>query len=134
MLEDDNRVQIVTLFTRVLLQLAQHPRISQETLARRLDVTMRTAQRHLTLLEEQGYIHVNRGQKPFRYTIDWSKSCPHLPWMRLVWFHPDLKDQVAKWGEVILQAERPGDAGQEKLDEVMQQVMATATRQEAKAG
>lgn len=133
MLEDDDRVQIVTLFTRVLLQLAQHPRISQETLARRLDVTMRTAQRHLSLLEEQGYIQVNRGQKPFRYTVDWSKSCPHLPWMYLVWFHPALKDAVFQWGDAILKAGKLDEVGQEHFDEAIRQVMGNTRLQGVRA-
>lgn len=93
MIEDD-RVQLVTLFSRVIVHLAQNPRISQETLARRLNVTMRTAQRHLTLLEEQGYIMVDRREKPFRYTIDWSKQFPHLDWMRVALLHPELKVAV----------------------------------------
>ena len=38
--EDGERVQLVTLYTRVLLHLAEHPRISQETLARRMPSTV----------------------------------------------------------------------------------------------
>jgi len=134
MLEEDDRVQIVTLFTRVLLQLALHPRISQETLARRLDVTMRTAQRHLTLLEEQGYIRVNRVQKPFHYTVDWSKPCPHLPWMRLVLFHPAIKEYVSVWGQAILDAELQSDAPHDGLVDSIKQLLAGAGRQEARVG
>jgi DNA-binding transcriptional regulator LsrR (DeoR family) len=93
-IEDGERVQLITLYTRVVLHLAENPRISQETLARRMDVTMRTVQRHLTELEEEGYIAVDRTKKPFEYTIDWTKSCPHVPWLRVAVFHPEVKDAL----------------------------------------
>ena len=102
--EDGERVQLITLYTRILLHLADHPRISQETLARRMDVTMRTVQRHLTELEEEGYIHVDRDKKPFEYGIDWSKACPYIPWFRVVVFHPEVKDALRRLSDVATNA------------------------------
>lgn len=98
--EDVDRVAFVTLYTRVLLCLAENPRISQETLARRLDVTMRTAQRHLTELEEEGFIEVNRQSKPFIYSINWSKKWPTISWLRLVVFHPEVMDGLRRLSDV----------------------------------
>jgi DNA-binding IclR family transcriptional regulator len=98
--EDVDRVAFVTLYTRVLLCLAENPRISQETLARRLDVTMRTAQRHLTELEEEGFIDVDRQSKPFKYSINWSKQWPMIPWLRLVVFHPEVMDGLRRLSDV----------------------------------
>lgn len=92
--DNGGRVQLITLYTRVLLQLVDNPQISQETLARRLDVTMRTAQRHLTELEEEGFISVDRAKKPFEYSINWEKSWPHVPWLRVVLYHPDVRDPL----------------------------------------
>jgi DNA-binding transcriptional ArsR family regulator len=86
------RVELVTLYTRVMLYLAQNPKISQEMLARHLEVTMRTVQRHLSELEEEGYIRVDRRKKPFAYDIEWSKSCPNIPWLKLVFFRPGVND------------------------------------------
>lgn len=94
MKENGERVQLITLYARVLLQLVENPRISQEMLARRLDVTMRTAQRHLTELEEEGYISVDRGKKPFEYSINWGKAWPYAPWLRVILFHPDVRDPL----------------------------------------
>lgn len=114
MAENGDRVHFVTLYTRVLLQLAAFPRISQETLARKLDVTMRTAQRHLTELEEEGYVHVDRSTKPFQYEIDWTRSLPYVPWMRLILLHPEMKVAVEGLSEVAAQAYTK--ASGEKLD------------------
>jgi DNA-binding transcriptional ArsR family regulator len=91
MKEPGHRVQIVTLYTRVLLELIENPRISQEMLARRIDVTMRTAQRHLTELEEEGYITVDRAKKPFEYSINWEKQIPGAEWLRIILFHPQVR-------------------------------------------
>jgi DNA-binding transcriptional ArsR family regulator len=91
MKEPGHRVQIVTLYTRVLLELIENPRISQETLARRIDVTMRTAQRHLTELEEEGYISVDRSKKPFEYSINWEKPLPGAEWLNIILFHPQVR-------------------------------------------
>lgn len=90
-MREAHRVQLVTLYTRVMLYLAQNPKISQERMARHLEVTMRTVQRHLAELEEEGYILVDRRRKPFEYRIDWSKSCPNIPWLRVVVLHPEVK-------------------------------------------
>jgi DNA-binding transcriptional ArsR family regulator len=98
--QDDGHVQLITLYTRVLLHLAENPRISQETLARRMDVTMRTVQRHLTELEEEGYIAVDRDKKPFEYSIDWSKSCPYISWLRVAVFHPEVKIALERLSDV----------------------------------
>jgi DNA-binding transcriptional MocR family regulator len=100
MRDSDNRVQLVTLYTRVILHLVENPRISQEMLARRLDVTMRTAQRHLAELEEEGYISVDRGKKPFEYSINWEKTWPYVPWLRVILFHPDVRDAHQKLSDV----------------------------------
>ena len=94
MKDGNSRVQLVTLYTRVLLQLIENPRISQEMLARRLDVTMRTAQRHLSELEEEGYISVDRAKKPFEYSINWEKTWPYAPWLRVILYHPELRDAI----------------------------------------
>ncbi|HZU14695.1 MAG TPA: winged helix-turn-helix domain-containing protein [Chloroflexota bacterium] len=88
------RVQLVTLYTRVLLELIENPRISQEVLARRLDVTMRTAQRHLTELEAEDYISVDRTKKPFEYSINWGKAWPYVPWMRVILLRPELRETL----------------------------------------
>lgn len=95
-----DRVQLVTLYTRVILQLIQNPRISQETLARRLDVTMRTAQRHLTELEEEGYISVDRTKKPFEYSINWEKTWPYAPWLRVMLHHPKVRTPLQELSDV----------------------------------
>lgn len=94
MKDPGERVQLVTLYTRVILQLVENPRISQEMLARKLDVTMRTAQRHLTELEEEGYISVDRGKKPFEYSINWGKTWPYAPWLRVILYHPEVRDAL----------------------------------------
>ncbi|GAC1407123.1 MAG: hypothetical protein NVSMB52_20520 [Chloroflexota bacterium] len=94
MKQSGHRVQLVTLYTRVILHLVENPRISQETLARRLDVTMRTAQRHLSELEEEGYISVDRSKKPFEYGINWEKHWPYATWLRVILYHPDVRDAV----------------------------------------
>lgn len=102
--ENEDGTKLITLYTRVLLQLAENPTISQEMLARRLDVTMRTAQRHLTELEEDGYIQVDRNKKPFRYTIDWSKQWPYLPGMQLIILHPDVIGALRNLSDIASRA------------------------------
>jgi DNA-binding transcriptional regulator LsrR (DeoR family) len=102
--EEDTGVHMITLYTRVLLQLRDNPRISQETLARRLDVTMRTAQRHLTELEREGYIRVDRDKKPFEYAIDWSKKWRYVEGLRLIVFHPDVKEALRGLSDVAYRA------------------------------
>lgn len=112
MRHEGNRVQLVTLYTRVLLQLVENPRISQEMLARRLDVTMRTAQRHLTELEEEGYISVDRAKKPFEYRINWEKSWPYAPWLRVILYHPEVRDALQGLSDLAYRTvEQAGDDG-----------------------
>jgi DNA-binding IclR family transcriptional regulator len=102
--EPGRRVQIVTLYTRVLLELIENPRISQEMLARRIDVTMRTAQRHLTELEEEGYITVDRTKKPFEYAINWDKTIPSTEWLRVISLHPELRGPLSVISDRAAQA------------------------------
>jgi DNA-binding transcriptional regulator LsrR (DeoR family) len=104
MKEPGHRVQIITLYTRVLLELIENPRISQEMLARRIDVTMRTAQRHLTELEEEGYITVDRSKKPFEYSINWEKQIPGAEWLRVIIFHPQVRGPSTMLVEQATQA------------------------------
>jgi DNA-binding IclR family transcriptional regulator len=116
--EQPEPLRFATLYTQIILQLSQQPSMAQERLARKLDVTMRTAQRHLTLLEENGYLHVDRASRPFRYTIDWSRTLAYLPELRLILFHPDvipalrhLSDGAAEVYERALKDQQnPGDA------------------------
>lgn len=113
MKEETRRVQLVTLYTRVLLQLIENPRISQEMLARRLDVTMRTAQRHLAELEEEGYISVDRAKKPFEYSINWEKTWPYAPWLRVILYHPELRDAVQGLSDKAYQTYETAEEGGE---------------------
>jgi DNA-binding transcriptional MocR family regulator len=113
--EENGRAQLITLYTRVLLHLAQNPRVSQEMLARRLDVTMRTVQRHLTELEEEGYISVDRNKKPFQYSVNWSMEWPYLPGLRLIILHPDVIDALRGLSDVASRAYET--ASEEGVDE-----------------
>ena len=122
--EESNGVQLVTLYTRVLLELARNPRISQEMLARRLDVTMRTAQRHLTELEQEGYIGVDRNAKPFRYTINWTKPVPHVPWLRVIIFHPEVTDALRRLSDVAAQTYDGAGAKGSDTTEALRQLFA----------
>ena len=88
--EQPRPVRFMPFSLLVIHELAQHPSITQERLAGRLGVTLRTVQRTITHLEEEGYLRVDRTQKPFRYTIDWSRPLPQVPRLRLILFHPDL--------------------------------------------
>jgi DNA-binding transcriptional regulator LsrR (DeoR family) len=86
----ENRgVSFVTLYARLVHELAREPRMAQETLARRLDVTMRTVQRHLTELEREGYIRVARENKPYTYEIAWSRELPHFSNLQVGLFKPN---------------------------------------------
>jgi DNA-binding MarR family transcriptional regulator len=93
--QEERGVTFVTLYARIVNQLAQNPRMAQETLARRLDVTMRTVQRHLTELENEGYIHVQRDRKPFTYEIAWDRALPYFDQLKVKTFRPDVLDKVA---------------------------------------
>lgn len=86
--QTDRDVSFVTLYARIVHELAGHPRMAQETLARRLNVTMRTVQRHLAELERQGYIRVARGNKPYTYQIAWDRSLPYFPHLKVRLFRP----------------------------------------------
>lgn len=84
------RVQLTTLYTKILVHLAANPRLSQEALARRLDVTLRTVQRHLAELEDEGYVAVDRGQKPFEYLINWTRNWDSMDGFHLILIHPEV--------------------------------------------
>ena len=128
--EENERVQLITLYTRVLLHLAENPKISQETLARHMDVTMRTVQRHLMELEDEGYIQVDREKKPFEYSIDWSKTCPYISWLRVVVFHPDVKGALRGLSDEANRAyEQAVSSGRDPSDALRN--LFSATRQAA---
>jgi DNA-binding transcriptional regulator LsrR (DeoR family) len=94
--QDDQGVTFVTLYARIVHELAKNPRMAQESLARRLDVTMRTVQRHLTELEREGYIHVARDRKPYTYEIAWDRPLPYFDQLTVGMFRPEvLEDLVA---------------------------------------
>jgi predicted ArsR family transcriptional regulator len=92
---EEQGVTFVTLYARIVYELARNPRIAQETLARRLNVTMRTVQRHLTELENEGYIHVQRDRKPFTYEIAWERPLPYFEQLKVGTFRPDMLDKLA---------------------------------------
>lgn len=92
----DEGVSFVTLYARIIHELAKNPRLAQETLARRLDVTMRTVQRHLTALEQEGYVRVARENKPFTYEIAWDRPLPHFRQLKVGTFRPDVLDRVSE--------------------------------------
>ncbi len=94
--QEDEGVTFVTLYARIVHELAKDPRLAQEALARRLNVTMRTVQRHLTALEHEGYLHVHRERKPFTYEIIWDKPLPHFDQLKVGTFHPDILDRLAQ--------------------------------------
>jgi DNA-binding transcriptional ArsR family regulator len=91
--QDGNGVSFVTLYARIVNELARNPRMAQETLARRLDVTMRTVQRHLTELEREGYITVTRENKPYTYQIVWDRALPYFPNLHVELFQPQTPVQ-----------------------------------------
>jgi len=92
---EEERVTFVTLYARIVYELASAPSVSQEALARKLDVTMRTVQRHLDALEREGYVRVIRERKPFTYEIVWSRTLPYFRQLRVVTFMPDMIDRLA---------------------------------------
>ncbi|MGI8824420.1 MAG: MarR family transcriptional regulator [Chloroflexota bacterium] len=89
-------VTFVTLYARIVYELAGNPRMAQETLARRLDVTMRTVQRHLATLEQEGYLRIRRERKPFTYEVDWNRPIPYFGQLRVATFRPELLDRLAR--------------------------------------
>ena len=87
-LHQDQGVTFITLYARIVNEIAKNPRIAQEMLARRLDVTMRTVQRHLSELEREGYISVRRDRKPYTYEINWDRPLPHFDNLTVALFQP----------------------------------------------
>jgi DNA-binding transcriptional regulator LsrR (DeoR family) len=74
----EGRLQLVTLYTRILRALVAQPTKAQETLARDLNCTMRTVQRHINDLEREGYIRIYKHKKPYTYTVDVEKRVPYM--------------------------------------------------------
>src|SRR5919199_2461956 len=95
---EEQGVTFVTLYARIVQELAKNPRMAQETLARRLDVTMRTVQRHLTELEREGYVHVARERKPYTYEIAWDRSLPYFDQLSVGMFRPEVLQGLAESG------------------------------------
>ena len=93
---EDQGVTFVTLYARIVNELAQNPRMAQETLARKLNVTMRTVQRHLTELEREGYIQVQRDRKPYTYEIAWERPLRYFNQLTVKTFRPDVLDELAR--------------------------------------
>ena len=129
MRDSEDRVQLVTLYTRVLLQLVENPRVSQEMLARRLDVTMRTAQRHLAELEEEGYVSVDRGKKPFEYSINWEKAWPYAPWLRVILFHPEVRDAFQGLSDVAFRTYELARRDGKDPSDALRQMYAPGTKE-----
>ena len=88
-------VTFVTLYARIVNELAKNPRMAQEKLARELNVTMRTVQRHLTELEREGYVSVRRDRKPYTYEIAWDRPLPYFEQLKVSTFRPDILEKVA---------------------------------------
>jgi DNA-binding transcriptional regulator LsrR (DeoR family) len=93
--QDEQGVTFVTLYARIVHELSKNPRMAQESLARRLDVTMRTVQRHLTELEREGYIHVARERKPYTYEIAWDRHLPYFDQLTVGMFRPESLENLA---------------------------------------
>jgi predicted ArsR family transcriptional regulator len=94
--QEEQGVTFVTLYARIVNELAKNPRMAQETLARRLDVTMRTVQRHLTELEKEGFVRVQRERKPYTYEIAWDRPLRYFDQLTVGMFRPDVLDQLAQ--------------------------------------
>ncbi len=94
--QEEQGVQFVTLYARIVNELAKNPRIAQETLARKLDVTMRTVQRHLTELERDNYVRVNRERKPYVYEVAWDRTLRYFDQLTVGMFRPDVLDKISK--------------------------------------
>jgi DNA-binding transcriptional regulator LsrR (DeoR family) len=93
--QDEREITFVTLYARIVNELARNPSMAQESLARRLNVTMRTVQRHLTSLEQEGYVRVRRDKKPFTYEIAWERPLPYFQDLSVSTFRPDVLEKVA---------------------------------------
>ncbi|GAC1399757.1 MAG: hypothetical protein NVSMB52_13360 [Chloroflexota bacterium] len=95
-LQEERGVNFVTLYARIVNELAKNPRMAQESLARRLDVTMRTVQRHLTELESEGYVHVHRDRKPYTYEVMWERPLRYFEGLTVEMFRPDVLDDMTR--------------------------------------
>lgn len=87
---DGHEVTFVTLYGRIVSELARNPRTTQEALARDLNVTIRTLQRHIVDLELAGFIVIRRDRKPFTYEVVWDRPVPHFEGMTLSMFAPPV--------------------------------------------
>ena len=94
--QEGEGVTFVTLYARIVHELAMNPRMAQESLARKLDVTMRTVQRHLNALEQEGYLSVDREKKPFTYDIAWDRPLPYFDQLHVDTFRPDVLHKIAQ--------------------------------------
>ena len=95
---EDQGVTFVTLYARIVNELAKNPRMAQEKLARELNVTMRTVQRHLTELEREGYVSVRRDRKPYTYEIAWERPLKFFNQLSVAMFRPDMLESAARRG------------------------------------
>jgi DNA-binding transcriptional ArsR family regulator len=89
-------VSFVTLYARIVNELASEPRISQEKLARNLDVTMRTVQRHLAELERAGYVRIRRDGRPYAYDVAWERKLPYFEQLTVGVFRPEVLDDLPR--------------------------------------
>jgi predicted ArsR family transcriptional regulator len=94
--QEEQGVTFVTLYARIVNELARNPRMAQEKLARELNVTMRTVQRHLTELEREGYVTVQRDRKPYTYEIAWDRPLRYFNQLSVGMFRPDVLDELAQ--------------------------------------
>lgn len=94
--QENQGVAFVTLYARIVNELATEPRMAQESLARRLDVTMRTIQRHLTELEREGFVQVQRDRKPYTYEIAWDRPLKYFDRLTVGMFRPDVLEEITQ--------------------------------------
>ena len=98
-------VSFVTLYGRIVYELARNPRIAQETLARRLDVTMRTVQRHLDepeLPDVDLFLRSGGEQRTSNFLL-WQSAYAELVFVDDLW--PDV-DRRVLWRAVEEYARR----------------------------
>ncbi|GAC1469465.1 MAG: hypothetical protein PVSMB7_18780 [Chloroflexota bacterium] len=93
---DFHSVAFMTLYARIIYELGVNHCISQETLARHLDVTMRTVQRHLNELEREGYVKVRRDRKPYTYEVAWERTLPYFEALTVGMFRPESLHALAQ--------------------------------------
>lgn len=89
-------VTFVTLYARIVNELAKDPRVAQEKLAQRLEVTMRTVQRHLNELEREGFVQVQRERKPYTYEIAWERRLRYFDQLTVGMFRPDALEALGE--------------------------------------